>query len=207
MRRLFRNNRVSNCSAPSKGSVTSAPGKSSFSAHPNTTRCKLGMISNPTLSLTITLSIASAQCKVAETPEILSIEEPPRDDPEPVRVPSHKQPSSIRTPEPTAHNGLNSSQKQGGIMSLSAKVIEYVSAKLNAIAPDETPDEYQQLAVLSAGGVIEESEELAIQERFGLNDVEAAVNEYEEEEAAAAAAAASTRDEEMNYQPVHNNDE
>eukprot|EP01040_Poterioochromonas_malhamensis_P009621 gene9621-10447_t len=188
MRRLFRNNRVSNCSAPSKGSVTSAPGKSSFSAHPNTTR-------------------SSAQCKVAETPEILSIEEPPRDEPEPVRVPSHKQPSSIRTPEPTAHNGLNSSQKQGGVMSLSAKVIEYVSAKLNAIVPDETPDEYQQLAVLSAGGVIEESEELAIQERFGLNDVEAAVNEYEEEEAAAAAAAASTRDEEMNYQPVHNNDE
>lgn len=47
---------------------------------------------------------------------------------------------------------------------------------MNAVAPAEELNEYQQLAVLSAGGIIEASEEVALQERLGLNDVEACMD-------------------------------
>lgn len=59
------------------------------------------------------------------------------------------------------------------------KVMHFLSSKMNAVVPEELA-EYQQLAVLSAGGIIEVSEEFALQERFGMNDIEAAVENSEE---------------------------
>ena len=71
--------------------------------------------------------------------------------------------------------------------SMAASVLHYISGKFNAVAPlvetrlgSMTHDElheYQQLAVLSAGGMLEGSEEVALEERFGLNDIEAMNND------------------------------
>ncbi len=57
--------------------------------------------------------------------------------------------------------------------SFSEKLMQYVSEKMNAISHEEL-QEYQQLAVLSAGGRIDPSAEQALEERLGMNDVEQA---------------------------------
>jgi hypothetical protein len=62
-----------------------------------------------------------------------------------------------------------------GNVSVSMKIVKYVSEKLNAISNEEL-QEYQQLAVLSAGGVIDSIEEKAFEERLGMNDIEESVN-------------------------------
>ena len=41
----------------------------------------------------------------------------------------------------------------------------------------EEMQEHQQLILLSAGGVIDQSQEIALEERLGLHDVEAAVGD------------------------------
>ncbi len=69
------------------------------------------------------------------------------------------------------------SQKLHAAKSMSEKIVQFFSEKMNAISPEALHD-YQQLAVLSAGGVIEPSEERKLEERLGIDDVEqSAVNE------------------------------
>ena len=51
---------------------------------------------------------------------------------------------------------------------------------MNAVNAEEL-EEYQQLVVLASGGMIEESEELALEERLGVNDLEAFINDNENE--------------------------
>eukprot|EP00599_Poterioochromonas_sp_BG-1_P001511 CAMPEP_0173146178 /NCGR_PEP_ID=MMETSP1105-20130129/8333_1 /TAXON_ID=2985 /ORGANISM="Ochromonas sp., Strain BG-1" /LENGTH=102 /DNA_ID=CAMNT_0014060319 /DNA_START=1470 /DNA_END=1778 /DNA_ORIENTATION=+ len=80
---------------------------------------------------------------------------------------------SPRQTELTNHN----SQKLHGAKSVSEKIVQFFSEKMNAISPEALHD-YQQLAVLSSGGVIEPSEERQLEERLGIDDVEqSAVNE------------------------------
>ncbi len=66
------------------------------------------------------------------------------------------------------HNSQNIHPK-----SLSERVAGFVNEKFNAISP-EALEEYQQLAVISSGGLINFNEEqaLALEERFGVNDIE-----------------------------------
>ena len=69
--------------------------------------------------------------------------------------------------------GTNDSQPNPA-KSLSDKIAQYVSTKFNAI-PSEALDDYQQLAMLSAGGMIDPTEKQELEERFGVNDIEQAV--------------------------------
>lgn len=62
-------------------------------------------------------------------------------------------------------------------LSVSTRLVKYVSEKLNAISNEEL-QEYQQLAVLSAGGIIDSIEERAFEERLGMNDIEQSINNY-----------------------------
>ncbi len=62
-------------------------------------------------------------------------------------------------------------------LSVSTRIVKYVSEKLNAI-PTKELQEYQQLAVLSAGGIIDSIEERAFEERLGMNDIEQSINNY-----------------------------
>ncbi len=57
---------------------------------------------------------------------------------------------------------------------MSSKVLTYLSSKLNAVVPamnsmnEEELREYERLAVMAGGGVLDESSEAALQERYGL---------------------------------------
>ncbi len=57
---------------------------------------------------------------------------------------------------------------------MSSKVLTYLSSKLNAVVPamnsmnEEELREYERLAVMVGGGVLDESSEAALQERYGL---------------------------------------
>jgi hypothetical protein len=59
--------------------------------------------------------------------------------------------------------------------SLSEKVMNFVNEKIHHGITPEALHDYQQLAVISAGGVIEATEEQELEERLGLNDVEQSV--------------------------------
>eukprot|EP01040_Poterioochromonas_malhamensis_P011230 gene11230-biopygen2298 len=56
---------------------------------------------------------------------------------------------------------------------MSSKVLTYLSSKLNAVVPamnsmnEEELREYERLAVMAGGGVLDESSEAALQERYG----------------------------------------
>ncbi len=58
--------------------------------------------------------------------------------------------------------------------SLSDKIVQFVNKKFNAI-PSEALDDYQQLAMLSAGGMIDPTGKQELEEPFGVNDIEQAV--------------------------------
>ncbi len=58
--------------------------------------------------------------------------------------------------------------------SLSDKIVQYVSKKFNGI-PSEALDDYQQLAMLCAGGMMDPMGKQELEERFGVNDIEQAV--------------------------------
>lgn len=80
------------------------------------------------------------------------------------------------SPRQAEHTDQNS-QKLHAAKSMSEKIVQFFSEKMNAISPEALHD-YQQLAVLSAGGMIEPSEERQLEERLGIDDVEqSAVNE------------------------------
>ncbi len=64
--------------------------------------------------------------------------------------------------------------------SLSQKIAQFLSSKTNAVSAEEL-EEYQQLVVLVSGGMIGASEELALEERLGVNDLEAFINDNENE--------------------------
>ncbi len=64
--------------------------------------------------------------------------------------------------------------------SLSQKIVQFLSSKMNAVSAEEL-EEYQQLVVLVSGGMIGTSEELALEERLGVNDLEAFINDNENE--------------------------
>ena len=87
---------------------------------------------------------------------------------------------SIHTHEKTADKSISPDTAETG---LSAKLMQFIrkSVTTNSITPSDAASlkEYQQMAVLAAGGVLEASEEEALQERFGLNDVEAGEMEGE----------------------------
>eukprot|EP01040_Poterioochromonas_malhamensis_P010889 gene10889-biopygen2196 len=57
---------------------------------------------------------------------------------------------------------------------MSSNVLTYLSTKLNAVVPamnsmnEEELREYEQLAVMAGGGVLDESSEAVLQERYGL---------------------------------------
>eukprot|EP00599_Poterioochromonas_sp_BG-1_P000360 CAMPEP_0173133036 /NCGR_PEP_ID=MMETSP1105-20130129/487_1 /TAXON_ID=2985 /ORGANISM="Ochromonas sp., Strain BG-1" /LENGTH=151 /DNA_ID=CAMNT_0014044627 /DNA_START=1888 /DNA_END=2343 /DNA_ORIENTATION=+ len=57
---------------------------------------------------------------------------------------------------------------------MSSKVLTYLSSKLNAVVPamnsmnEEELREYERLAVMAGGGVLDESSEAVLQERYGL---------------------------------------
>eukprot|EP01040_Poterioochromonas_malhamensis_P008929 gene8929-9666_t len=64
--------------------------------------------------------------------------------------------------------------------SISQKIAQFLSSKMNAVSAAEL-EEYQQLVVLASGGMIGASEELALEERLGVNDLEAFINDNENE--------------------------
>ncbi|KAK0341358.1 hypothetical protein LTR94_026690, partial [Friedmanniomyces endolithicus] len=57
---------------------------------------------------------------------------------------------------------------------MSSKVLTYLSSKLNAVVPamnsmnEEELREYERLAVMAGGGVLDESSEAVLQARYGL---------------------------------------
>eukprot|EP01040_Poterioochromonas_malhamensis_P012178 gene12178-13315_t len=63
------------------------------------------------------------------------------------------------------------SQKLHHAKSLSEKIVQFVSEKMNGMSP-EALQEYERLAVLSSGGILDVSEEKVLAEESGMNDVE-----------------------------------
>lgn len=104
-----------------------------------------------------------------------------------INPPSMSEPRHITPEQPSAKEPA-----VAGSTKLSSKIIAYLSGKLNAVMPaienlDETDiQDYEQLAALSAGGVMNTEMEEALEARFGM-DVESSEvvqseeNEYNEE--------------------------
>lgn len=122
-------------------------------------------------------SASTASLSHHRTPSIQS-EEKERDgkNPTSMNIPSQ----SMRLPEATS-GSIPINQVTSAALSekvkVSGKIIAYLSGKLNAVAPlvslsvsmdDADRRDYEHLAVISAGGVLDEGMEEALQTRFGL---------------------------------------
>mmetsp|Transcript_16646 Transcript_16646/g.18016 ORF Transcript_16646/g.18016 Transcript_16646/m.18016 type:complete len:692 (+) Transcript_16646:75-2150(+) len=104
-----------------------------------------------------------------------------------INPPSMSEPRHITPEQPSAKE-----PEVAGSTKLSSKIIAYLSGKLNSVMPaienlDENDiQDYEQLAALSAGGVMNTEMEEALEARFGM-DVESSEvvqsedNEYNEE--------------------------
>eukprot|EP01040_Poterioochromonas_malhamensis_P016442 gene16442-18652_t len=104
-----------------------------------------------------------------------------------INPPSMSEPRHITPEQPSAK-----APEVAGSTKLSSKIIAYLSGKLNSVMPaienlDENDiQDYEQLAALSAGGVMNTEMEEALEARFGM-DVESSEvvqsedNEYNEE--------------------------
>jgi len=72
------------------------------------------------------------------------------------------------------------------VVNVSSKIIAFFSSKMNAIAPvmnqmgsNKECNDYEQLAVLAAGGIMDESLEEALKARFGTEDDDVEVGNIE----------------------------